>query len=580
MLERLIGMETEYATLVRTPQDQAEPPSRRDVYSAVCEQISKRLPTARGRFDSNTIFLANGGAFSIEGSPTRLHLPGGLIEGATAETSSPSRLLECQRAQDRIIADAAATCSIPGSVKIIKNSADAHGHVYGCQENYTAEVATGFGLLLYWLAMITLIPFAIGYWIACLTLLASEMGVLVLWRSVARLWRKRLSETQAANDDREHRDQITAPLPPRLLLATAMILRIASLPVAGLLYFTAKTIAFRKQRKYLTAFLISRVVITGAGHVDRSNRFRLSSKAMAIDTVTGFGGYLDERPIFVFHHWLQQLCGRSLLSLRSLTSLFRQQQRLQIGLSDSNAADTAEFLKVGTTSLVLDMIEAGWGADLPRLLSPIDALHRIAADWDLVARVPTTRGKLSGLEIQRAYLRACQEYASSQPDGMAPEVQRILSRWESTLDALAAFRSASMDPRPALGHVDWLTKKWMLDRLDEEVHFAEGALTPAGKPNKLKQSRARWAARKKIDIRYHELSADSYYAKLLEVSPEVSSVDQQAIELALRLPPNDSPATRRGQLIREFCDGSQTVAADWSHVIIGTGKDRKVVTVG
>ena len=57
MLDRLIGLETEYATIVRSPADQEEAPSRRDVYDAICDEIAKRLPTARGLYDADAIFF-------------------------------------------------------------------------------------------------------------------------------------------------------------------------------------------------------------------------------------------------------------------------------------------------------------------------------------------------------------------------------------------------------------------------------------------------------------------------------------------------------------------------------------------
>ncbi|WP_164100497.1 proteasome accessory factor PafA2 family protein [Candidatus Laterigemmans baculatus] len=564
ILERLIGLETEYATLLQLPPDQQVPPSRQAVYAAVCEQIAARIPIARGRYDSDTIFLANGGAFSIESSPNRLDRPGGLIEGATAESCSPARVVEAQRAQDRMIAEAAAASAIPGELRIVKNSCDAYGHIYGCQENYAAPVATGLRLALYWMLLVMMMPAAVLYWFACIMILGSELAVLFAIRSLGRLLGFAATNQGSAGDSVAGDAADANQLPLSLLRVTAVILRVISLPAAGMLYLIARFVAFREQRKFLTAFLVSRVVLTGAGHVDRRNRFRLSSKALAIDTVTGFGGYLGERPIYVFHHWLQQLCGRSLLSIRSLGEMFRQRQRLQIGLSDSNISDTAEYLKVGATALVLDLIEAGGGRDLPRLQRPIQALHRITCDWNLVSRVLTNRGELSALDIQRAYLQACMRFVEAAGDAAPREAHRILERWEATLAALAAFRSSEIDPLPALGHVDWLTKKWMLDRLDcEGVEQAAAA--------------ERWMARKKIDIRYHELSDDSYFARLRAVAPQLSSVDPAGIDLALRMPPLNSPALRRGQLIREFSGGTEPVAVDWSHLVIGSGRTRRIV---
>lgn len=616
MLNRLIGLETEYATIVRLPMDQAEAPSRRVLYEAICEEISKRMPTARGRYDADAIFLANGGAFSMETSPLRAELPGGLIEGATAEARSPTTLVQCQRAQDRLIADAAKTCEIPAQITIVKNSCDAHGHVYGCQENYSAPVASGIMLLVYWISMgLVMIP-ACFYWAACIALLAVEMAVLVVVRLPARFWASRLGreiDTEPVG--------LMDPLPPKMLAATALALRLISMPAAGALYLVARLIAFRKQRKYLTSFLVSRIVLTGAGHIDGCNRFRLSGKAMAVDTVTGFGGYLGERPIFVFHHWLQQLCGRSLLSSRSIIEFFQRSQRLQIGLSDSNVSDTAEYLKVATTSLVLDMIEAGSGRDLPRLKRPIESLHRISSDWNLITRVETTKGDMSGLDLQRAYFRACRRFVTSNPPPAGDEAYEVLRRWEEALESLSAFRSSEKCFLPGLGHVDWLTKKWMLDRIEE--HAAPQSPREDSAASKTAQGDAaqedavrgetadrksiklgaanggpvappatagpspkasagpgslRWAARKKVDIRYHELSDDGYFNRLKCIAPQVCSVNQAGIDMALRLPPFGSPALRRGHLIREFSDGLETVEVDWSHVVIGTGKSRRILS--
>lgn len=578
MLNRLVGLETEYATIVRPPLDQGAPPSRREVYTAICDQIVKRLPVARGRYDADAIFLANGGAFSMETSPARTEFPGGLIEGATAESRSPKVLVQCQRAQDRLIAEAARTCEIPGCVTIVKNSCDAHGHVYGCQENYSAPVAIGFMLMLYRLAMVLVMIPACIYWAACISLLAIEMASLVAVRAPKRAIAALRHRSENGLDD-SNTLNLTDPLPPYMLTATAVVLRVISIPAAAALYLVARFIAFRKQRKYLTAFLVSRVVLSGAGHVDRSNRFRLSGKGMAIDTVTGFGGYIGERPIYAFHHWLQQLCGRSLLSSRSISELFRQNQRLQIGLSDSNVSDTAEYLKVATTSLVLDMIEAGYTKQLPRLRRPIESLHRICCDWNLITRVETCRGDMSGLELQRAYFKACRAFVQDNPPPKGDEVYEVLRRWEEVLDCLTAFRLSPSEVRPSLGHVDWLTKKWMLDCLDEHSAVQPVPETVAKPVEAAKNEKAskRWAARKKVDIRYHELSDDGYFSKLMCIAPQLCSVNQAGIEFALRLPPTESPASRRGHLIREFSDGLESVEVDWSHVVIGTGKGRRVV---
>ena len=130
-------METEYATLVATedPTGDLELPSSHSIYLAICDAIRQDQPTGAGIYDTEQMFLASGGAVTFESHPTLHALPGGLIEIATPEVRSPDELLACQRSIDALIADAAQNVQLDVDLRVLKNSTDAFGHVYGCQEN-------------------------------------------------------------------------------------------------------------------------------------------------------------------------------------------------------------------------------------------------------------------------------------------------------------------------------------------------------------------------------------------------------------------------------------------------------------
>jgi Pup amidohydrolase len=334
------------------------------------------------------------------------------------------------------------------------------------------------------------------------------------------------------------------------------ILRLVHLPTVLTLRFVVRHIAFRKQRKYLTAFLASRVALCGSGNLDHDGRYQMSAKAMAIDAVADMGGFRGERPIFVFGHWLGQFCAKSFMSLGSTKQMFRRKQRLQIGLSDSNLADLAEYVKVASVSLLLDMIEAGHVEGLPTLKSPVQSLHRITSDWNLISRVPTSRGEMSALEIQKVYLNAAEKFVDQTHPNMRGEAPLVLFRWHELLDSVLAFRKNAIDVDRALGRVDWLTKRWMMDRLGEQ---------------------AEWPTRKKIDLRYHELSADGYFYQFMEARPDLQLVDDERIERRRRSPPPGSPAARRGWLIREFANSEESMQSEWSYAMIGRGRQRRRV---
>src|SRR4029077_10678470 len=116
---------------------------------------------------------------------------------------------------------------------------------------------------------------------------------------------------------------------------------------------------------------LSRAIVAGSGMLDEQGRFLLADKAPAINCLTGFGGLLGDRPIYCLGHFFKAVYADAWLAPRQYLRLFAERQRLQISLGDSNLADAAEYLRVGTTLLVLDVIEAGEMPRVPAVRRPI-----------------------------------------------------------------------------------------------------------------------------------------------------------------------------------------------------------------
>ena len=206
LVSRLIGLETEYATMVADAQDLGveDLPESRLVYEQICEAIRRDQPTVGGLFDREQMFLASGGAVTFESHPSMHSLPGGLIEIATPEVRSPTDLLACQRSIDELVSEATADSETSFDLRVLKNSSDALGHVYGCHENYEAEVASGLMLVVYRAFVLLL------WMIQVLSLLASVPILLVILVAVeqSRVRKKRHRHQQdlaenAAWDARE-----------------------------------------------------------------------------------------------------------------------------------------------------------------------------------------------------------------------------------------------------------------------------------------------------------------------------------------------------------------------------------------
>jgi Pup amidohydrolase len=553
IFDRLVGLETEYAIRFQPTSFFAPRPARFLLYRHLVQALRSRVPLVRAGHFKEGVFTATGGALWFE--TERIASDGGLIEGATPECRGPRQVLTYQRGQDRLVAEAARDADVAGQFRLIKNCRDSRDNVYGAQENYEATLAGPAGLLAWRIGLVLMVPLVVLTWLSLLVVILGMLvylslaGIVYLVLRMLPLPHERIALAMFGRDLVEGRET-GAPLPGWLEGFVIWAARLAGAPLAIALLVLARLIAFRRIRQQSLGFLVSRTVLGGAGMVDRAGRFQLADKAPSVNCTVGFGGYLWDRPIFNFGHFFKSLSLESFLAPGDYGALFHPRQRLQVGLGDSNMSEVAEYLRVGTTLLVLDAIEAGYLAQAPRIRRPIRWLHRICLDWHLQEQIPLTDGRhVTAVELQRIYLEACGQFVAEHPQ--APrEAWEVLQRWQDALDAL------ENDPQELVGTLDWVTKKFLLDRAGRD---------------------ADWAVRKKIDIRYHELSDEGYFQVLARTGTVGTLLDPVDIERAMRTPPPNTPATTRGQYIREFADADLPLTANWKRVVIGRGRAAKIV---
>jgi hypothetical protein len=565
VLDRLAGLETEYAIRFGR-SDKHGQESRYGLYQRLIERLRQFTPLVRAFHFKEGVFMANGGAVWFESE--RPASGAGLIEGSTPECRGVYCLLTYQRALDRLLAQS--TSGLDGSTgfALLKNDRDGFDNVYGGQENYQVRIASGAGLWAWRLGLLLMAPLVLVSWVGFYLLVGLLLfymffaGVLflVLHRAVSN--RRRLASLLFGRDLAEGRET-GAATPQWMEHIVLHVTRILSAPLAVALYLQCRWFAFRQVRQRLTPFLVSRCILSGAGYVNRSGDLQLADKAPAINCLVGFGGYLADRPLYTMGHFFKALCAECLFGLKNYLYLFSPYQRLQLGLGDSNMCEYAEFLKIGTTQLVLDAIEAGFLERVPRLRNAIRALHGFAADITLQHEESLSDGTMvCALQLQRFYLEACRRFVACQT---APptEAHIILQRWEEALDKLTEYRTrviadASSAVLPLVGVFDWASKAYLVAQLGRE---------------------ASWEEKKKIDLRYHELSGDGYYMRLERCGAVQRVVQEADIERAMRMPPPDSPATRRGRFIREFADGDQEFRVHWRSIVIGQGRFKRVISL-
>lgn len=136
-------------------------------------------------------------------------------------------------------------------------------------------------------------------------------------------------------------------------------------------------------------------------------------------------------------------------------------RRLHVIIGDANLSQVSNYLKFGTTAMVLSLIEAG---QAPRIEvhEPVQALQAISHDTTLTTTVRLLDGRrVTALDIQWMYYEAAAKLA--QETGVADSVtgdghtHGVLERWESTLSLLGS------NPAAAASSVEWVAKKSLLE---------------------------------------------------------------------------------------------------------------------
>src|ERR1700732_4293184 len=138
----------------------------------------------------------------------------------------------------------------------------------------------------------------------------------------------------------------------------------------------------------LTPFVVPRRMITGSGRVaigpaGDEPGFQLSQRADYIEVEVG----------------LETTLKRGIINTRDEPHADADKyRRLHVIIGDANLAETATYLKVGTTALILDMIESGVRSGGLRLSDPVRAVHAISHDPTLKTTVELSNGrKFTGL---------------------------------------------------------------------------------------------------------------------------------------------------------------------------------------
>ncbi|MFZ5870180.1 MAG: depupylase/deamidase Dop, partial [Actinomycetota bacterium] len=312
-------------------------------------------------------------------------------------------------------------------------------------------------------------------------------------------------------------------------------------------YLMRRETPFPEIVRGLIPFFVSRQVVTGAGRVgigqDAGQQgFQISQRADFFEVEVG----------------LETTLKRPIINTRDEPhSNPERYRRLHVIVGDANMSEVSTFLKMGTTALVLDLIEARALPDLT-VDRPVTSLHAVSHDPTLSELLTLRDGtRLTAVQLQWRYLEAAAAFVERRGDD-DEQTHEVLRRWASVLTRL------ERDPMECVGELDWVAKL----RLLEGFRDREG----------LEWGHPRLQL---IDLQYTDVRPEKgLYHKLLARGAMERLVPEEEVKAAVAAPPEDTRAFFRGECLARF--GEHVAAASWDSVIFdipGRGALQRVPTL-
>ncbi|HLC73494.1 MAG TPA: proteasome accessory factor PafA2 family protein [Candidatus Nanoarchaeia archaeon] len=412
----------------------------------------------------------------------RFYVDMGHPEYSTPECSNPKDLVIADKAGELVVGRAAKAAN--PEIRIFKNNSDGQGHSYGTHENYLMNRVTSDEFKER--VVPALLPFFVTRQIF------TGSGKIGLENAFQHGGYSSSSSTRSSPYESQRDDTFLA--------------------LENLGYHFLDIPEFRDVKKILLRLCGERE------QRGEQQLFQLSQRADFFTELVG----------------LQTTYDRPLINTRDEPHADQSKyMRLHVINGDANMCEVADFLKVGTTSLVLDLIEDNVAPQV-ELSDPIKVFRNISRDQSRCWELDLVEGRrIIAVDVQRKYLEA----AKTHYQGRDEITDELLNRWEFTLDQL------DRDPMQLVGSIDWVTKLALITQIMDKNSL------------NLNDQKIRNAA-----LQYHDVDRDKGLFYFLQGKGLVSRlVDDEEIETAVSTAPIDTRAYLRSR-IGEIVD---VKSVDW-----------------
>jgi proteasome accessory factor A len=294
---------------------------------------------------------------------------------------------------------------------------------------------------------------------------------------------------------------------------------------------------------FLASYQCASIVLSGAGKVGSEipaepARYQISARADFFEVLAG--------PQTTIHRPICNCRDEALTGLPGLGGGEERLARLHSIFFDNTLCQTASFLKVGMTQVVLAMIEQEQVPVQLLLDDPVESLHRWSRDPGLAAKNRLIDGaEYTVVDLLEAVFEKAKRFVDAgRADGLVDDVGRIMDVWG---DCLQQLRRREFDK--LAGRIDWIAKLSLLERTAAKRQI--GWDSPS---------------MKYLDHMYASLDpAEGLYWALERAGAVQKVVSDGEIERFVHEPPENTRAWLRAYILRH-ADPGAVDDVDWDMV--------------
>ena len=306
-------------------------------------------------------------------------------------------------------------------------------------------------------------------------------------------------------------------------------------------YLLSRELDFGHVVRAMVPHFVSRQIVTGAGKVGAETSeatahrpdFQLSQRAEFFEELVGLETTL-KRPIINTRD-----------EPHSDAERFR---RLHVIIGDANMSPTATFVKLGSTALLLAVLEDQGPDEFPSMpRQPVEAVRSYARDCTLrTSAWGEDNQRRTAWDYQDQLWALAANYVArtgGEVVASTAEVALLLQQWRELLDGVRDAPDAVAD------RIDWVAKRRIIRGYQARFNLG---------PDDAKLHA--------IDLQYHDLRPEKSLAQRAGLRQLFTSDE---IREAVHKPPESTRAYFRGQCVARYPD--QIVAANWDSVVFDVG---------